>query len=173
MPLLCRRAPGLGHNPQIQEPVCHQFFFVKKKDGKLCLVQDYHPLNKWTLRNHNISPLIPQVIDQLAGCILFTKFDICWGYNDICIKEGDKWKAAFLTPEGLFEPLVMFFGLINSPATFQTMVNTIQCSNHRSPVEASPSVWMIGWSTPNNSHSRQKKSTLPATGNWCIRFLTS
>jgi hypothetical protein len=48
-----------------------------------------------------------------------------WGYNNICIKEGDEWKAAFLTPEGLFEPTVMFFGLTNSPATFQMMMNTI------------------------------------------------
>jgi len=76
-------------------------------------------------RNHNISPLIPQTIDRLSGCMLFTKFDIQWGYNNICIKPGDKWKAAFLTPEGLFEPTVMFFGLMNSPATFQMMMNTI------------------------------------------------
>jgi hypothetical protein len=69
--------------------------------------------------------LILQVIDRLSGCTLFTKFDIRWGYNNIRIKEGDKWKAAFLTNEGLFEPLVMFFGLTNSPATFQMMMNTI------------------------------------------------
>ena len=53
------------------------------------------------------------------------KFDIRWRYNNIHIKPGDKWKAAFLTPEGLFEPTVMFFGLMNSPATFQMMMNTI------------------------------------------------
>ncbi len=51
--------------------------------------------------------------------------DVRWGYNNIRIKEGDEWKAAFLTPEGLFEPTVMFFGLTNSPATFQMMMNTI------------------------------------------------
>ncbi len=72
-----------------------------------------------------MSPLIPQVIDRLRGCTLFTKVDVQWGYNNICIKEGDEWKAAFLTPEGLFEPTVMFFGLMNSPATFQMMMNTI------------------------------------------------
>ena len=69
--------------------------------------------------------MIPQVIDRLAGCTLFTKFDIRWGYNNIRIKEGDEWKAAFLTPQGLFEPLVMFFGLTNSLATFQAMMNKI------------------------------------------------
>jgi hypothetical protein len=88
-------------------------------------MQDYQPVNKWTKKNHNVSPLIPSVIDQLAGCTLFTKFDIQWGYNNIQIKPGDEWKAAFLTLEGLFEPMVMFFGLTNSPAMFQMMMNTI------------------------------------------------
>ena len=106
-------------------PYAANFFFVKKKDGKLRPVQDYRPLNKWTKKNRNVSPLIPQTIDRLSGCTLFTKFDVRWGYNNIRIKKGDEWKAAFLTPEGLFEPTVMFFGLTNSPATFQMMMNTI------------------------------------------------
>ena len=66
-----------------------------------------------------------QIIDHLSGCTKFTTLDIRWVYNNIRIKEGDEWKGAFLTPEGLFEPTVMFFGLTNSPATFQTMMNTI------------------------------------------------
>ncbi len=106
-------------------PYAANFFFVKKKDGKLRPVQDYCLVNKWTKRNCNVSPLIPQTIDRLSGCTLFTKFDIRWGYNNIRIKPGDEPKAAFLTPEGLFEPTVMFFGLTNSPATFQMMMNTI------------------------------------------------
>ncbi len=106
-------------------PYAANFFFIKKKDRKLRPVQDYHPINKWTKRNQNVSPLIPQVINRLRGCTLFTKVDVRWGYNNIRIKEGDEWKATFLTPEGLFEPTVMFFGLTNSPATFQMMMNTI------------------------------------------------
>src|SRR5258708_7414106 len=106
-------------------PYAANFFFVKKKESKLRPVQDYRPVNKWTKRNHNVSPLIPQTIDHLSGCTLFTKFDIQWGYNNICIKLGDEWKAAFLTPEGLFELTVMFFSLTNSPTTFQMMMNTI------------------------------------------------
>jgi hypothetical protein len=72
-----------------------------------------------------MSPLILQNIDRLSGCTLFTKFDVRRGYNNIRIKEEDEWKAAFLTPEGLFEPTVMFFRLTNSPATFQMMMNMI------------------------------------------------
>ena len=51
--------------------------------------------------------------------------DVHWGYNNVRIKEGDQWKAAFITNQGLFEPRVMFFGLTNSSATFQTMMNAI------------------------------------------------
>jgi Reverse transcriptase (RNA-dependent DNA polymerase) len=61
----------------------------------------------------------------LSRCSLYTKFDIQWGYNNVRIREGDEWKAAFITNEGLFEPTVMFFGFTNSPATFQTMMNSI------------------------------------------------
>jgi len=56
---------------------------------------------------------------------LFTKFDVRRGYNNVRIKDGDKWKAAFVTNEGLFEPTVMFFSLTNSPVTFQAMMNAI------------------------------------------------
>ena len=56
---------------------------------------------------------------------LFTKIDLRWGYNNVRIKKGDEWKAAFTMPEGLFEPTVMFFGLTNSLATFQAMINEL------------------------------------------------
>jgi hypothetical protein len=69
--------------------------------------------------------LIPELINRVKDASLFSKFDICWGYNNVCIKPGDEWKAAFITNKGLFEPRVMFFGLTNSPATFQTMMNAI------------------------------------------------
>ena len=50
---------------------------------------------------------------------------IRWGYNNVRIKEGDEHKATFITNQGLFEPTVMFFGLTNSLATFQMMMNAI------------------------------------------------
>ena len=70
-------------------------------------------------------PLILELIHDLARKKLFSKFDVQWGYNNIRIKEGDEWKAVFKTSEGLFEPTVMFFGLMNLPATFQTMMDEI------------------------------------------------
>jgi len=108
-----------------KSPYTASFFFIKKKDGKLQPIQDYRPINNWTIKNKYPLPLIPQLVDQLRGCSLYTKFNIRWGYNNICIKNGDEWKAAFMTNEGLFEPTVMFFGLMNSPATFQAMMNSV------------------------------------------------
>ena len=61
----------------------------------------------------------------MKGAQWFTKMDIRWGYHNVRIKDGDQWKAAFKTNKGLFEPTVMFFGLCNSPATFQAMMNEI------------------------------------------------
>ena len=60
---------------------------------------------------------------KLKGSKYFTKLDIRWGYNNVHIEEGDEWKAAFITNKGLFKPTVMFFGLRNSPATFQAMMD--------------------------------------------------
>src|SRR5260370_3520871 len=77
-------------------PYAANFFFVKKKDGKLRPIQDYRPVNKWTKRNHNVSPLIPQTINRLSRCTLFTKFYIRSWYNNICIKHPVESKTAFL-----------------------------------------------------------------------------
>ena len=100
-------------------------FFVKKKDGKLGLVQDYRVLNAMTMKNKYPLPLIPELIAKLRGAKYFTKLDVWWGFNNVRIKEGDKWKAAFRTNCSLYEPLIMFFSLTNSPATFQTMMDNI------------------------------------------------
>jgi len=108
-----------------KSPYTTPFFFIKKKNGKLQPVQDYQPVNAWTIKNRYPLPLIPQLINCLRDCTLFTGFDIEWGYNEVLIKEGDQWKAAFITNEGLFKPTVMFFRLTNSLATFQMMINTI------------------------------------------------
>ena len=56
---------------------------------------------------------------------VFTKMDLRWRYNNVRIKEGDEWKAAFMTLEGSFESMVMFFGLTNSLATFQAIMNEL------------------------------------------------
>src|SRR5260370_33439822 len=75
--------------------------------------------------NVYLLPLISDMMVKLKRLKFFTKLDLRWGYNNIQIKEGDEWKAAFVTRRGLFEPTVMFFGLCNSPATFQRMMDNL------------------------------------------------
>jgi len=95
------------------------YFFIPKKDGTLQLVQDYRLLNQYTIKDKTPLPLINEVIDKLKNTKYFNKLDLIWGYNNIRIKEGNEWKAAFLTNKELFEPKMMYFGLYNSPGTFQ------------------------------------------------------
>jgi len=64
-------------------------------------------------------------LENIGTKKVFTKMDLRWGYNNMRIKERDEWKAAFITPERSFEPMVMFFGLTNLPATFQAMMNEL------------------------------------------------
>jgi len=80
-----------------------------------------------TVKNTYPLPLILDILNKVseAKAQYFTKLDICWGYNNLWIKEGYKWKATFQMNRGLFKPLVMFFSLTNSLAMFQTMMNNI------------------------------------------------
>ena len=112
-----------GYISKLKSPYASPFFFIKNKDRKLCPVQDYHKLNEYTIKNKYPLPLIPDLITQVKDAWIFTKFDIRCRYNNVCIKEGDQHKAAFKTKYGLFEPNVMYFGLTNSPAMFQVMIN--------------------------------------------------
>ena len=108
-----------------KSPMASPGFFIKKKDGTLWLVQDYRALKAMTVKNKYPLPLISELTNKLRGAKYFTKIDVQWGFNNVWMKEGDEWKAAFRTNRGLFKPLVMFFGLCNSPAMFQTMIDDI------------------------------------------------
>ena len=114
-----------GYIRKSQAPMASSFFFVGKKGGDLRPCQDYRYLNQKTVKNAHPIPNISRIMDKLKGSKWFTKMDIRLGYNNIRIREGDEWKAAFRTPNGLYEPTVMFFGMTNSPATFQSMMDHI------------------------------------------------
>lgn len=114
-----------GYIRTSKSPQASPFFFVGKKDGNLQPCQDYRYLNEKTVKNAYPLPLISDLVDKIKRWKKFTKMDLRSGYNNVRIKDGDQWKAAFKTKRGLFEPTVMFFGLCNSPATFQAMMNDI------------------------------------------------
>lgn len=120
-----------GYIRRSNSPIASPFFFVGKKDGSLRPCQDYRALNEATIKDRYPLPLISDLMDKLKTAKVFTKMDLRAGYNNVRIREGDEHKAAFVVPgtDGkppeLYEPTVMFFGLCNSPATFQRMMNTL------------------------------------------------
>jgi hypothetical protein len=93
---------------------------VPKKDSdELRYIIDYRPLNTVTRKDVTPLPNLAECIEDLQGMELFSKFDVRWGYNNIRIHNEDRWKTAFKTRRGLFQTLVMFFSMCNSPAAFQ------------------------------------------------------
>ena len=99
-------------------------FLVPKKDGKQPVV-NYWKLNNITEKNSTPLPRIDNTLDQLIGSQLFTKIDLKDAFNQMRIKERDKWKTAFKTRYRTFEYLVMPFGPTNAPVTFQKYVNWV------------------------------------------------
>jgi len=100
-------------------------FFVGKKNGSKRIVIDYCNLNDQIVKNNYPLLLITDLIDNIGSKQVFTKMDLWWGFNNIRIKKGDEWKRVFTTHVRSFKPIVMFFGMTNSPATFQAMINKI------------------------------------------------
>ena len=114
-----------GYIRPSKSPQTLPVFFVGKKDRGKHMVMDYRRLNKQTVKNNYPLPLITDLVDSMGNKRVFTKMDLRWGYNNVRIKEGDEWKVVFTTHVGSYEPVVMLFGMTNSPATFQDMMNEI------------------------------------------------
>ncbi|ESK88589.1 reverse transcriptase-rnase h-integrase [Moniliophthora roreri MCA 2997] len=109
-----------------KSPIALPFFFVAKKEKEaLRPTQDYWELNKRTIKNAYPLLFISELLDKLKGANIFSKLNLQNSYNNVQIKDRDQWKATFKTNRGLFKPMVMFFGLSNSPATFQAFMNDI------------------------------------------------
>jgi hypothetical protein len=99
--------------------------FVKKKDQSLRMCVDYRPLNVVTIKNKYPLPRIDILFDQLSKTKVFSKIDLRSGYHQIKIRPEDIPKTAFSTRYGLYEYLVMSFGLTNAPAHFMYMMNSV------------------------------------------------
>jgi hypothetical protein len=99
--------------------------FVKKKDQTLRMCVNYRPLNEVTIKNKYLLPWIDLLFDQLVGAKLFSKIDLWSGYHQIRVRPEDIPKTAFTTRYGLYEYLVMSFGLTNAPAHFTYLMNSM------------------------------------------------
>jgi hypothetical protein len=99
--------------------------FIKKKDESLRLCIDYRPLNAVAIKNKYPLPRIDVLFDQLVGAKVFSKIDLCSGYHQIKIRASDVPKTTFSTRYGLYEYLVMSFGLTNAPTYFMYLMNSV------------------------------------------------
>jgi hypothetical protein len=114
-----------GHINPRSSPCGSLIVLVQNKDGTWRLCIDYRDLNKITVRNWYPIPQIDNLLDQLTGAKYFSKINLKFGYHQVPIEQTDVWKNTFKSKEGLFEWLVIPFGLTNAPATFMTMMDDI------------------------------------------------
>jgi hypothetical protein len=114
-----------GYIRPISSTWSYPALFVKKKDQSLRLYVDYQPLNAITVKNKYLLPRIDILFDQLSGVRVFFKVDLRSGYYQIKIRPEDVTKTAFSTRYGLYEYLVMSFGLTNAPAHFMYLMNSV------------------------------------------------
>ncbi|KAI3471483.1 hypothetical protein Pfo_031268 [Paulownia fortunei] len=114
-----------GRIQPLKPPYGAPMLFQKKYNGSLRMCVDYRVLNKVTIKNRYLIPLIADLFDRLGGAKIYTKIDLQKGYYQVRIAEVDKPKTAYITRYGSFEWLVMPFGLTNAPATFYTLMNKI------------------------------------------------